>query len=112
VLGETQLGARLVFIGDAGRTQDLVNVCRGADALVIEATYLEMEADMARQFGHLTARQSASLARAAGVKQLYLTHISRRYRERDVIEEASAVFTPTTVVRDFDHFKISKQNKI
>ncbi len=109
VLGKTQPGTKFVFIGDAGRTNDLTGVCREADALVIEATYLDVEADMARQFGHLTAKQAASLARDAGVKHLYLTHISRRYRERDVIDEARTIFPNTTVVRDFDHYKISKQ---
>lgn len=108
VLGEPQLGTKFVFIGDAGRTHDLVNVCHGADALVIEATYLDLEADMARQFGHLTASQAAALARDAGVRQLYLTHISRRYRERDVTDEACAVFPHTAVVRDFDHYKIAR----
>ena len=43
--------------------QSLVEMARGADALVIEATYLEEEAGMARDFGHLTAAQSARLAR-------------------------------------------------
>ena len=109
VLGETQPGAKLVFIGDVGRTHDLVGVCRAADALVIEATYLDVEADMARQFGHLTAKQAATLARDAGVKHLYLTHISRRYREKDVAEEAQAIFPATAVARDFDHFKIARQ---
>ena len=109
VLGETQPGTKFVFIADAGRTHDLIDVCREADALVIEATYLDVEADMARQFGHLTAKQAASLARDAGVKHLYLTHISRRYRERDVIDEARTIFPDTTVVRDFDHYKLSKQ---
>ena len=46
-------------------------VCDEADALVIEATYLEVEAEMAREFGHLTARQAAELAARAGVGHLY-----------------------------------------
>ena len=58
--------------------------------LVIEATYLEEEADMAKQFAHLTARQAAELAQTAGVNKLILTHISRRYREKDVFTEAAS----------------------
>jgi ribonuclease Z len=111
VLGDVQRGTKFVFIGDAGRTHDLVEVCHGADGLVIEATYLDVEADMARQFGHLTARQAATLARDAGVKHLYLTHISRRYREREVIDEARAIFPAATVARDFDHYKIARQSQ-
>ena len=111
VLGEVQRGTKFVFMADVGRTHDLVNVCREADALVVEATYLDVEADMAKQFGHLTARQAAALARDAGVGHLYLTHISRRYREKEVIEEARSVFPNTTVARDFDHYKITRNSE-
>ena len=56
---------------------------RDVDAVIIEATYLQEEAEMADQFAHLTAGQAAWRAVQAGVKHLILTHISRRYRERD-----------------------------
>ena len=108
VLGPLQRGIRFVLIGDAGKTDDLVGVCQDADALVIEATYLESEAEMARQFSHLTAKQAADLAVRAGVKQLILTHISRRYREKDVQTEAQSVFPNATVARDFDAFQIKR----
>jgi ribonuclease Z len=108
VLGPPRRGACLVHVGDAGQTADLLAYCRGADALVIEATYLEAEADMARQFSHLTARQAAELAVQAGVRQLILTHISRRYREKDVLEEAQAIFPNVSVARDFDVFQIKQ----
>ncbi|MCI0519876.1 MAG: ribonuclease Z [Chloroflexi bacterium] len=107
-LGEERPGVRLVHVGDVGRTENLVEVCRGADTLVIEATYLEEEADMAREFAHLTARQAALLARQAGVKHLILTHLSRRYRERDVLSEALEVFENTRVARDFDVYRVRR----
>ena len=109
VLGPVQKGVKLVVVGDAGRTDDLVEVCRDADALVIESTYLEEETEMARQFSHLTARQAAELAVKAGVKKLILTHISRRYREKDVLKEAQAIFPNTAVARDFDSFQIKRE---
>ena len=109
VLGAWQPGAKLVFVGDAGRTDNLIAEAHGADALVIEATYLHHEVGLAREFGHITARQAAELARRAGVKQLILTHLSRRNRERDVLAEAQAVFSNTVVARDFDHFRVIKE---
>ncbi|NJN96270.1 MAG: ribonuclease Z [Anaerolineales bacterium] len=109
VLGPEIPGAKLVFVGDAGRTDNLLEVAHHADALVIEATYLNEDAEMARQFSHLTAAQAAHLAREAGVQQLYLTHISRRYREQDVLDEARAVFPQTIVARDFDRIKVVKE---
>ena len=111
VLGEFHPGTRLVVVGDSGETDSLVEVCRGADALVIESTYLDEETEMARQFGHLTARDSANLALRAGVGQLLLTHISRRYREKDVQQEAQEVFPNTTVARDFDTFQVKRSGE-
>jgi ribonuclease Z len=109
VLGPLERGSKLVVVGDAGRTDDLLEVCRDADGLVIEATYLDEEADMAKQFSHLTARMGAELAQKAGVKKLILTHISRRYREKDVIAQAQSVFPNTVVARDFDTFQIKRE---
>ncbi len=109
VLGPLQKGSKLVVIGDTGKTDDLLEACRDADGLVIESTYLEEEADMARQFSHLTARQGAELAAKAGVKKLILTHISRRYREKDVLAEAQAVFPGAVVARDFDTFQFKRE---
>ena len=108
VLGPPRLGTRFVHVGDVGRTDNLHEICRDADALVIESTYLDEEADMADSFAHLTARRAAELAQATGVKHLFLTHISRRYREREVIEEARSIFPNTFVVRDFDHFQVKR----
>lgn len=108
VLGEEVPGVKLVVIGDTGRTDNLREVVAGADTLVIEATFLESEAEEARAFGHLTAKQAATLARETGVKSLLLNHVSRRYRERDIIEEARSVFPDTYVVRDFDHFEMRR----
>ena len=108
VLGPSIPGTKYVHIGDVGRTDNLLEICRDASTLVIESTYLEEEADMAEQFGHMTAARAAQLARDAGVKTLILTHLSRRYRERDVRKEARSIFPNTYVARDLDHFIINR----
>lgn len=112
VLGPVRPGTRLVHVGDVGRTADLVEVARDADLLVIESTYLHEEAEMAHDFAHLTARQAAELAVQAGVRYLILTHLSRRYRERDVIAEARSVFPGAIVARDFDAFQIKRDGEL
>jgi len=108
VLGPEQAGARLVHVGDAGRTDEILEAARGADALVIEATYLDEEREMAKEFAHLTAKQSAELAKEGEVRHLILTHVSRRYRESDVLAEAQAIFPNVSVARDFDAFQIKR----
>ena len=109
VLGPLQKGVKLVVVGDTGKTDNLLEVCQDADALVIESTYLDEEAEMAGQFSHLTARQGAELAIKAGVKKLILTHISRRYREKDVLKEAQAIFPNVSAARDFDTFQVKRE---
>jgi ribonuclease Z len=108
VLGEVRPGTRLVHIGDVGRTDNLVEICRDADLLVIEATYLHDDVLMAQDFSHLTARSAAELAVLAGVKNLVLTHVSRRYRERDIVAEARSIFPGAIVARDFDAFEVRR----
>ena len=119
VLGDVIKGAKVVVTGDLAQTKNLHDAVSDADALVIESTYLEEHSDIAAQVGHITARQAAELARDCNVKFLFLTHISRRYREFEVIREARKTFPNTYVVRDLDHFaifrdrlpvKINKQN--
>lgn len=111
VLGALQKGLKLVVVGDAGKTDDLFEVCREADALVIESTYIDEDAEMAKQFSHLTAKQAAELAVKAGVKKLMLTHISRRYRGKDVLKEAQAIHPNVSVARDFDIFQIKRDEE-
>jgi ribonuclease Z len=108
VLGPVVAGARLVFIGDAGRVDSLIPEAAGADLLAIESTYAEEEREVAEAFGHLTASQAAWLAREAGVKHLVLHHISRRYGSQQILAEATSVFSDTSVARDFDLFRIVK----
>jgi ribonuclease Z len=108
VLGPAEAGTRLAFIGDLARTRGLGKIVEGADALVVEATYLDADREMARRFGHLTAAQAAEFARRTHVRQLLLTHISRRYHARQIKEEAQAIFPNAVVANDFDHFEIRR----
>ncbi len=108
VMGELRPGARLAALGDQGETASLESLLQGVDGLVMEATYLEEEADMAKQYSHLTARMAAEFAKKVNARSLILTHLSRRYRDKDVLAEAQAVFPAARVARDFDSFSIKR----
>ncbi len=110
VLGAERPGTSLAVVGDVGRSKKLLPYIQGADALVIESTYIQAEADLAAKFGHITAAQAAQLAVEADVKQLFLTHLSRRYRERDIQEEARQIFPEARVARDFDRYPIRRED--
>jgi ribonuclease Z len=109
VLGPDVPGAKLVYIGDIGTLDGPVReVVRGAHTLVIEGTYLDADAEMADAFGHMTIGRAARFANELDVGTLIITHVSRRYRERDMIREAQQYHPHAFVARDFDRFLIAK----
>jgi ribonuclease Z len=112
VLGEAQRGAKLCFVGDVSRTGPLHQAAQGADLLAIEATYLEPDKELARGHGHITAAAAAKLARNAGVRQLVVHHVSRRYHAHEILAEATPIFPNTVVASDLDLFRVSKDKPV
>ncbi len=106
VRGAPIAGARLVIVGNVEDAAPLTPQVANADALVIEATYLDRDAALAHSHGHLTAGSAARLAREAGVGELLLTHISGRYRPEEILAEAAALFPRSRVVSDFDRIAV------
>jgi ribonuclease Z len=102
LVGPTRPGRTVVYSGDTRPCDGVRAVSHGADLLVHEATFSSEEAARAVETGHSTAREAAEVARAAGVRQLILTHISPRYSREapELLAEARAVFPETTIARD------------
>lgn len=105
VMGPPRKGLRLVYSGDTAPCPELEAACQGADVLVHEATVASDLEAKAREFGHSTARDAASLARDSQVGALFLVHISGRYDEADeLLEEARGIFANTVIPSDLDSF--------
>ena len=106
VLGPPEAGKKLVIVGDTQTTEGLAEHVRDADVLVIEATFLERDTSIARDYGHLTAAEAAALAAESGVKRLVLTHISGRYGDEEILAEATKIFPGSRLASDFDHIAV------
>ncbi len=106
VQGSEVAGARLAIVGDVEEVASLTDGVRGADALVIEATFLDRDRALAGARGHLTAAAAAGLAQEARVGELLLTHISGRYRPEEIEAEAAVIFPRVRVVADFDRIAV------
>jgi ribonuclease Z len=102
VMGPSREGRKIVISGDTSPCEALGIAAHQADVLVHEATFVQEEAERARQTLHSTARQAAELARDADVRLLVLTHFSSRYAGGELRDEARAVFAATEAARDFD----------
>ncbi|SFF85538.1 RNAse Z [Actinacidiphila alni] len=72
-------GQRFAFVMDTRLCDAVPALAEGCDLLVIESTFLDADASLAADHGHLTAGQAAAVARDAGVRHLVLTHFSQRY---------------------------------
>ena len=103
----TPTPTRLAVVGDTQETETLGPFVAGADALVIEATFLDRDSELAARRGHLTAGQAARLARDAGIGTLFLTHVSGRYEAGAVATEALRFFPASRVMNDFDRVAVS-----
>ncbi len=106
VLGAPRRGRTVVSTGDTEPCDGTLAAARGADVLVHEATFLDVERERARETRHSTAREAAALAKEAGVTALALTHLSNRFLPRDIRAEAEAVFPGVLVPRDFDGIEV------
>ncbi len=74
-------GQRFAFVMDTRLCDGVFLLADGADLLVIESTFLDEDAALAREFGHLTAGQAGRVAAECGVRSLVLTHFSQRYTD-------------------------------
>jgi ribonuclease Z len=91
-------GQKIGYVVDTLFSRDnmerIATLVRDADIFFCESLFLDVDRDQAAKRYHLTARQAATLARAAGVARLETFHFSPRY-ERDPVPlraEAQAVF--------------------
>lgn len=102
-VGPPKLGRDIVILGDTRYCQAAIELAHKADVLVHEATFAGSLARNALDYFHSTTVQAATVAKAAQVKQLILTHLSSRYRPDEygtLLAEAQAVFPNTILAED------------
>src|SRR5690606_21128142 len=87
-------GRSLVYSGDTGPCPGLVQLARGADVLLCEATWPHVtpQWDEPPTGVHLSGRQAGEHAAAAGVGRLLLTHVPAWYDGEELLAEATAAF--------------------
>jgi ribonuclease Z len=82
VSGPARRGLRLALVTDTATFPKLAAFVSESDLLVCESTYvLDEDEERAAERGHMTLRQAAELAAAAGVQRLWLTHFSPKVEE-------------------------------
>jgi ribonuclease Z len=94
-------GQVFAFVMDTRVCDNAVDLARDADLVVCESTFVDAEADLATAYGHLTARQAATIAREAGARRLVLAHFSQRHPDAQVyVDEARQVHDDVVAAHD------------
>jgi ribonuclease Z len=102
-----QPSKKVSFIFDTKKCVNAEKLAKDSDLAIIEST-LDNNEKLAKEYKHLTAIQTAQIAKKAKVKKLILTHISQRYEYRaNVLEKmAKKIFPNTKVAKDFMSLEI------
>ncbi|WP_295621529.1 ribonuclease Z [uncultured Methanobrevibacter sp.] len=109
VLGPPREGKKVCYSGDTRPCEKLIELAKGSDVLIHEATYEEADKDKAIEHCHSTSKEAAEIAKKADVKLLVLTHISTRYTtDINIKNEAKEVFENTVVANDFTEINVGK----
>jgi ribonuclease Z len=95
-------GQRFAFVMDTRLCDAVYALADAVDMLVIEATFLDEDTDLATTYGHLTARQAARVAQECGARRLVLTHFSQRYTDaaQRYRDEAGEDYTGDLVIAE------------
>lgn len=83
-------GATLVYSGDTGYCDSVIELARGADVFLCEASWTHSPERPPNL--HLSGTDAGRIAAAAGVRELLLTHIPPWTSREDVLAEAKAEF--------------------
>lgn len=89
------------YCSDTRPLMSNVELLKGVDLMFHEATFAEAEAGRAKETFHSTAKQAASVAKAAEVGMLLIGHFSARYTDETLLlNQAKEVFENTFLARE------------
>ncbi len=90
-------GKKVVYSGDTLINSNMKRLAENADLLIHDATFLEKDRERGQK--HASIEEVLQLASEANVKQIILTHISRRYQNTDELKD---------VIKDYPNAKLAK----
>jgi len=99
-------GTTVVYSGDSAGGPDLVEIARGADLFLCEASWAGEPARYPPGI-HLTGAQAGQVAAEAGVARLVLTHIAGATDRALVLAEARSTFEgPVHLAEDLERYEV------
>jgi len=108
VVGPARKGLKITYAIDTRPCDRVVQLALGSDLLVHDGMFHSNESARAREYGHSTAAEAASVANRSRSKRLALTHLSAIYDDtRLLLADAKNVFPKTFVAGDLESLELS-----
>ncbi len=102
--------AAYAYCSDTNYSARLAGMVEGVDLLYHEATYAADARRIAKERGHSTTADAATVAAKASAKRLIIGHFSSRYKDlQPLLEEARAIFPATDIAREGEIFTIEPE---
>ena len=102
VLGPPRKGIKLTYTTDTRPTESILRNAKDSDLFICEGMYGEDDKiEKAKGYKHMTFREAATLARDAGVGEMWLTHYSPSLNRPDeFIDKVREIFPGAKTARD------------
>lgn len=88
------------FCSDTIYDESIIPIIENTDILYHESTFLETEAHLSEKTMHTTAKQAATIALKANVKQLIMGHYSTRYASIELFKQEAETIFPSILLAD------------
>jgi ribonuclease Z len=101
VLGHPRSGSKITYITDTRPCDSALELAKNSTFLIHDSTFDKSKSDKAKECGHSTAQEAATVAKKAQVQNLVLFHISAMYEDAShLLEEAKKIFQDTSLAYD------------
>jgi ribonuclease Z len=97
---DPQVAKSYAYCSDTMYDERIIPIIENTDYLYHESTFLESEAHLSERTMHSTAKQAATIALKANVKNLILGHYSTRYGNIDLFKEQAETIFPNVHLAD------------
>ncbi len=95
---ESADGTTLIYTADTGTIESVLDLARGSNILISEATMPEDHERPGSESGHLKPSEAGALANEAGVDTLVLSHLWSERPDTEVLEAAGRSFGGKIVI--------------
>jgi ribonuclease Z len=108
VVDPSRKGLKITYAVDTRPCERVVELASGSDLLIHDGMFSSEVSERAREYGHSTAAQAATIAKRSHCNNLALTHISAIYEDtKQLLAEAKAIFPRTIVAQELGSLELT-----